>query len=44
VDCSSKFVSNQRVGLLLFVGIVVGTLLKSKEDGNEESRDMECKR
>lgn len=27
-DCGKKFVSNRRVGLLLFLGIVAGTLLK----------------
>jgi len=27
-DCLIKFMSNQRVGLLLFGGIVVGTLFK----------------
>lgn len=44
-DCSGKFVSNQRVGLILFTGIVVGTLLKSKEKRkeNEESITVEGK-
>lgn len=27
-DCGKKFVSNRRVGLLLFLGIIAGTLLK----------------
>lgn len=27
-DCASKFISNQQVGLLLFLGIVLGTLYK----------------
>jgi 4-hydroxybenzoate polyprenyltransferase len=32
-DCGQKFVSNRRVGLLLFLGIVAGNLLKdSAED------------
>jgi 4-hydroxybenzoate polyprenyltransferase len=44
MDCSIKFVSNQRVGLLLFGGIVVGTLFKSKENSSEESRKVECNR
>lgn len=30
-DCAKKFFSNHQVGLILFVGIVLGTLLKSKE-------------
>nr|CAD7440922.1 unnamed protein product [Timema bartmani] len=39
-DCSNKFISNQRVGLLLFLGIVLGTLMKpevisDKEEINE---------
>lgn len=29
-ECASKFVSNQRIGLILFLGIVLGSLLKSK--------------
>lgn len=29
-DCARKFISNHQVGLLLFVGIVLGTLLKSE--------------
>lgn len=28
-DCGKKFVSNQRVGLILFLGIVLGNLLKN---------------
>ncbi|XP_069680416.1 4-hydroxybenzoate polyprenyltransferase, mitochondrial [Periplaneta americana] len=45
-DCSRKFVSNQRVGLLLFGGILAGTLCKSKkkEKESEESEDVECSR
>lgn len=27
-DCAQKFISNHQVGLLIFVGIVLGTLLK----------------
>ncbi|XP_067619199.1 4-hydroxybenzoate polyprenyltransferase, mitochondrial [Eurosta solidaginis] len=30
-DCAKKFFSNHKVGLILFLGIVLGTLLKSKE-------------
>lgn len=38
-DCQKKFTSNQRVGALLFLGIVMGNLLKSdkSEHINEES-------
>uniref|UniRef100_A0A1B6DUU6 4-hydroxybenzoate polyprenyltransferase, mitochondrial n=1 Tax=Clastoptera arizonana TaxID=38151 RepID=A0A1B6DUU6_9HEMI len=31
-DCGKKFLSNQRVGLILFLGIVIGNLIKKKED------------
>lgn len=31
-DCAKKFISNHQVGLLLFVGIVLGTLLKANTD------------
>lgn len=31
-DCARKFISNHQVGLLLFVGIVLGTLLKANTD------------
>ncbi|XP_071452805.1 4-hydroxybenzoate polyprenyltransferase, mitochondrial [Hetaerina americana] len=39
-DCSKKFISNQRVGLILFLGIVLGTLLKeeTKETSNSKSQ------
>ncbi|XP_030369499.1 4-hydroxybenzoate polyprenyltransferase, mitochondrial [Scaptodrosophila lebanonensis] len=30
-DCAKKFFSNHQVGLILFLGIVLGTLLKSKD-------------
>ncbi|CAD7084964.1 unnamed protein product [Hermetia illucens] len=30
-DCAKKFISNHQVGLILFLGIVLGTLLKKKE-------------
>ncbi|XP_016961206.1 4-hydroxybenzoate polyprenyltransferase, mitochondrial [Drosophila biarmipes] len=30
-DCAKKFLSNHQVGLILFLGIVLGTLLKSDE-------------
>ncbi len=31
-DCARKFVSNRRVGLVLFLGIVLGTYLKDQEN------------
>lgn len=31
-DCARKFISNHQVGLLLFVGIVLGTLLKANTE------------
>lgn len=31
-DCAKKFISNHQVGLLLCIGIVLGTLLKSGEE------------
>ncbi|XP_055848985.1 4-hydroxybenzoate polyprenyltransferase, mitochondrial [Episyrphus balteatus] len=30
-DCAKKFISNHQVGLILFLGIVLGTVMKSKE-------------
>lgn len=35
-DCSSKFISNSNVGLILFCGILLGTLLKKDENKNKE--------
>lgn len=31
-DCNDKFISNHQVGLLLFIGIVFGTLLKNSDE------------
>ncbi|XP_031618062.1 4-hydroxybenzoate polyprenyltransferase, mitochondrial [Contarinia nasturtii] len=31
-DCARKFISNHQVGLIIFLGIVIGTYLKSKHD------------
>ncbi|XP_030556295.1 4-hydroxybenzoate polyprenyltransferase, mitochondrial [Drosophila novamexicana] len=31
-DCAKKFLSNHQVGLILFLGIVLGTLLKSEDN------------
>ena len=39
-DCLAKFKSNKWLGLLLFAGIVGGTLVK-KSDGSE--KEEECK-
>ncbi|KAL7730427.1 hypothetical protein ACLKA6_016655 [Drosophila palustris] len=34
-DCAKKFISNHQVGLILFLGIVLGTLLKSEDTKNQ---------
>lgn len=34
-DCARKFISNHQVGLLLFVGIVLGTLLKTESKSDK---------
>lgn len=31
-ECRKKFISNEDIGLLLFIGIIIGNLLKSKND------------
>lgn len=31
-DCARKFISNYQVGLIIFMGIVIGNYLKSKHD------------
>lgn len=31
-DCARKFISNHQVGLIIFLGIVLGTYLKSQQD------------
>ncbi|XP_046747807.1 4-hydroxybenzoate polyprenyltransferase, mitochondrial isoform X1 [Diprion similis] len=38
-DCANKFVSNHRVGLILFTGIVLGNLLRSKKKETEKSQN-----
>lgn len=38
-DCGNKFLSNQRVGLILFLGIVIGNLLKLKQNKNKETEE-----
>lgn len=38
-DCAKKFISNHRVGMILFVGIVLGNLMKRlyvKEENKDE--------
>ncbi len=37
-DCARKFISNHQVGLLLFVGIVLGTLLKSENNNSDKPK------
>lgn len=39
-DCAKKFISNHQVGLLLFIGIVLGTLMKKKEE-EEKKEEIE---
>ncbi|KAM7360091.1 ubiquinone biosynthesis protein COQ2, mitochondrial [Cochliomyia hominivorax] len=34
-DCAKKFFSNNQVGLILFLGIVFGTLMKPNDNSNE---------
>ncbi|XP_017102264.2 4-hydroxybenzoate polyprenyltransferase, mitochondrial [Drosophila bipectinata] len=36
-DCAKKFFSNHQVGLILFLGIVLGTLLKADENKKRQS-------
>ncbi|XP_046624238.1 4-hydroxybenzoate polyprenyltransferase, mitochondrial isoform X4 [Neodiprion virginianus] len=38
-DCANKFVSNHRVGFVLFTGIVLGNLLRSKKKETEKRPD-----
>lgn len=33
-DCARKFISNHQVGLIIFIGIVIGNYFKSKHDNN----------
>ncbi|XP_055958269.1 4-hydroxybenzoate polyprenyltransferase, mitochondrial isoform X2 [Patella vulgata] len=39
-SCASKFRSNNQLGLLVFIGIVLGTLLKSDKTTEEKKRDV----
>ncbi|XP_066998844.2 4-hydroxybenzoate polyprenyltransferase, mitochondrial isoform X2 [Anabrus simplex] len=43
-DCANKFKSNQRVGLILFGGIVVGTLLKVQDCVKTETKMKDVNR
>lgn len=36
-DCAKKFFSNNHIGLILFLGIVIGTLMKSKENSKDSN-------
>lgn len=35
-DCASKFISNAQVGVILFIGIMLGTLFKKNKDSSEK--------
>jgi hypothetical protein len=40
-DCAKKFISNYHVGVILFVGIILGNLKKKlsmKEENNDEEK------
>lgn len=44
-DCAKKFISNHQVGLLLFIGIVLGTLLKEElAEGDQQQQQQNGKR
>lgn len=36
-DCSNKFVSNNHVGWIMFLGIALGTLLKTPDESENEN-------
>ncbi|XP_076767227.1 ubiquinone biosynthesis protein COQ2, mitochondrial [Xylocopa sonorina] len=40
-DCSKKFISNHRVGMILFTGIILGNLLKDSVDKREDNTVQE---
>lgn len=42
-DCAKKFISNHQVGLLLFIGIVLGTLLKKQTQDSSTVAPMPVK-
>lgn len=35
-DCAKKFRSNSQLGLVMFLGIVLGTLLKKEEESSSK--------
>lgn len=35
-DCAKKFIANHRVGLILFIGIIIGTLIKRSPNTEDE--------
>lgn len=45
-DCAKKFISNHSVGMFLFIGIVLGNLLKnySNKNNNNNMNDSQNKK
>ena len=39
-DCFAKFKSNSRLGLVMFLGIIAGTLLKESKDKDKTSEEQ----
>lgn len=37
-DCAKKFISNHKVGMILFFGIVLGNLMKKSSQEKEEAK------
>lgn len=40
-DCASKFRSNTQLGFVMFLGIVLGNLLKTEEKSSDKSVEQE---
>lgn len=40
-DCASKFRSNTQLGFVMFMGIVLGNLLKKEEKSSDKSVEQE---
>lgn len=40
-DCANKFISNHQVGLILFLGIVLGMLSKEQEKKEKANEILE---
>lgn len=40
-DCANKFFSNHQVGLILFLGIVLGMLYKEEKIEEEKPNEMD---